>query len=60
VEKRPLGLRRVPYSAEHPEVYRQRSGGVLLAEGADWVAAIEELRRAYLTHADLNLAAGGR
>jgi hypothetical protein len=51
---------RVPYSAEHPEVYRQRSGGILLPEGADWVAATQDLRQAYATHDGVNVALGGR
>jgi phthalate 4,5-dioxygenase len=51
---------KVPYSVDHPEVYRQRSGGVLLSETADWVTATAALRQAYATHEDLNLAVGGR
>lgn len=36
----------VPPGVDRPESYRVRSGGVLLPEGADWIAATEELRRA--------------
>ena len=49
-----------PYSADHPEVYRQRSGGVILPEGADWIAATEELRKAYVEHPELDAALAGR
>ncbi|MBX5467911.1 MAG: (2Fe-2S)-binding protein, partial [Firmicutes bacterium] len=43
----------VPPGVDQPEVYRVRSGGVLLPEGADWIAATEELRRAYAVHPPL-------
>jgi hypothetical protein len=36
----------VPHSVDHPEVYRQRSGGVILPERANWIEATEELHRA--------------
>jgi phthalate 4,5-dioxygenase len=49
----------VPYSVEHPEVYRQRSGGVVLPEGADWVEATAELRRAYVNHPEIDPAIAG-
>jgi phthalate 4,5-dioxygenase oxygenase subunit len=48
-----------PPAADRPEVYRQRSGGVILDESADWVQATEELRQAYLTHPELDPAAVG-
>ena len=51
---------KTPYSADHPEVYRQRSGGVILPIGVDWVAATEELRQAYVEHPELDLALEGR
>ena len=44
----------VPYSVDHPAVYRQRSGGVFLPEGADWWAATAALRTAYLDHPELD------
>jgi Rieske oxygenase family protein len=49
----------LPESVEHPEVYRQRSGGVILPEDANWIAETEELRKAYVVHPrlDLTLAA---
>ncbi|HKF76128.1 MAG TPA: Rieske 2Fe-2S domain-containing protein [Candidatus Dormibacteraeota bacterium] len=49
----------VPPGAERPQVYRQRSGGVILDEGADWVEATSELRQAYLAHPELDLAIVG-
>ncbi|HEV7662332.1 MAG TPA: Rieske 2Fe-2S domain-containing protein [Chloroflexota bacterium] len=51
---------RVPFSAEHPEVYRQRSGGVVLPETADWVAATHDLRQAYVEHPELDPSMAGR
>ena len=36
----------LPYSVEHPEVYAQRSGGVILPRHADWFEATKELRQA--------------
>ena len=50
----------MPYSADHPEVYRQRSGGVILPEGVDWIAATDELRKAYVEHPELDPALAGR
>jgi phenylpropionate dioxygenase-like ring-hydroxylating dioxygenase large terminal subunit len=50
----------VPPGVDQPEVYRQRSGGVFLPQGPDWVAATEELRQAYVPHPDLNPALAGR
>ena len=49
----------VPYSVEHPEVYRQRSGGVILPEDADWVEATAELRKAYVDHPEIDAALAG-
>ncbi len=51
---------KVPFSVDHPEVYRQRSGGVLLPEGADWVRETEPLRQAYVQHADVDASLAGR
>jgi phthalate 4,5-dioxygenase oxygenase subunit len=47
---------RAPYSAEHPEVYRQRSGGIVLPEGADWLESTRELRKAYVPHPEVDPA----
>jgi phthalate 4,5-dioxygenase oxygenase subunit len=48
-----------PPGAERPEVYRQRSGGVFLDEGADWVDATAGLRQAYRAHPELDPAIVG-
>ena len=45
----------LPRSIDHPEVYRQRSGGVILAEDADWIKDTEALRQAYVSHPQLDL-----
>ena len=49
-----------PYSALHPEAYRQRSGGIFLPEDADWIQATAELRQAYVVHPDLDPSLAGR
>jgi len=49
----------VPYSVDHPEVYRQRSGGVILPEDADWVEATADLRRAYVNNPRIDAALAG-
>jgi phenylpropionate dioxygenase-like ring-hydroxylating dioxygenase large terminal subunit len=66
VRRRLLGAARalaeagtVPPGVDHPEVYRQRSGGVLLPAGADWVEATRELRQAYVDHPDISPALAG-
>jgi phenylpropionate dioxygenase-like ring-hydroxylating dioxygenase large terminal subunit len=38
----------VPPGAEAPELYRQRSGWVILPRGADWLEATEGLRHAFV------------
>jgi phenylpropionate dioxygenase-like ring-hydroxylating dioxygenase large terminal subunit len=50
----------VPPGVDQPEVYRQRSGGIFLPEGTDWVAATEDLRQAYVAHPELDPALAGR
>jgi phthalate 4,5-dioxygenase len=37
----------VPPGVDHPEVYRQRSGGVILPRDADWLEATRRLRQAF-------------
>jgi phenylpropionate dioxygenase-like ring-hydroxylating dioxygenase large terminal subunit len=49
----------VPMAVDHPEVYGVRSGGVVLPDGADWVAATHELRRAFVDHPELDPALNG-
>jgi hypothetical protein len=42
-----------------PDVYRTRSGGVVLPKDADWIDATKELRRAGVTHPRLSRAVLG-
>jgi phthalate 4,5-dioxygenase len=46
----------VPPGVDEPEAYRQRSGGVILDAGADWVQATQSLREAYVPHPELDPA----
>src|SRR5262249_13382396 len=49
----------VPPGVEDPEVYRVRSGGVFLPEGADWVESTRELRQAFVEHPELDPTLNG-
>ena len=49
----------VPPGVDDPEVYRVRSGGVLLPDGADWVESTRELRQAFVEHPELDPALNG-
>jgi len=49
----------VPPGVDNPGVYRQRSGGVILDEDADWVEATKDLRQAYVSHPELDPAVVG-
>jgi hypothetical protein len=53
----------VPPGVDAPEVYRQRSGGVVLPRSASWFEATEELRRAFVHHSpaevQVSLGRGG-
>jgi nitrite reductase/ring-hydroxylating ferredoxin subunit len=49
----------VPPGVDDPEVYRVRSGGVLLPAGTDWVEATRELRQGFVEHAELDPALNG-
>jgi phthalate 4,5-dioxygenase oxygenase subunit len=40
----------VPAGVDHPEVYAQRSGGVILPRSANWFEATAELRKAFVHH----------
>lgn len=42
-----------PATVDHPELYRQRSGGVILPRTADWQEATHELRKGFVQHAAL-------
>ena len=43
-----------PPGAETPELFRVRSGQVLLPKGSNWVEATEDKRKAFTEHADLD------
>jgi hypothetical protein len=45
----------LPPGAMHPDVYRVRSGGVVLPEGADWTEATRPLQQAFVDHPELSL-----
>jgi hypothetical protein len=49
----------VPPGVDQPDAYRQRSGGVILDAGSDWIEATAGLRRAYTAHPDLDPAVVG-
>jgi len=40
-------------------VYRVRSGGFFLEQGADWIQATQELRKAFVEHPELDRAVAG-
>jgi len=44
----------VPPGVDDPAVYRQRSGGVVLPRGANWIEATKDLRRAGVEHPHLS------
>jgi phenylpropionate dioxygenase-like ring-hydroxylating dioxygenase large terminal subunit len=44
----------LPPGADEPELYRQRSGGVILPREANWVEATRELRKAFVEHPELD------
>ncbi|HEU0168500.1 MAG TPA: hypothetical protein VFS62_12045, partial [Chloroflexota bacterium] len=48
-----------PPGVDNPEVYRVRSGGCFLPEGADWLEATAPLRQAFAEHPDLDPAISG-
>lgn len=48
-----------PPGVDDPEVYLQRSGGVVLPKDADWFEATKDLRRAGVQHPDLDPAISG-
>jgi phthalate 4,5-dioxygenase len=43
----------VPPGVDDPEIYRQRSGGVILPRSADWWEATQDLRRAFVERPEL-------
>jgi nitrite reductase/ring-hydroxylating ferredoxin subunit len=44
----------VPPGVDAPHVYQQRSGGVVLPRGTDWIEATKELRKAGMKHPHLS------
>jgi phenylpropionate dioxygenase-like ring-hydroxylating dioxygenase large terminal subunit len=44
----------IPPGAANPAVYRTRSGSVFLPKDADWIAATEDLRAAFVDHPELD------
>jgi len=48
-----------PTSVEHPEFYRLRAGSTLLPVDADWIAATERLREAFVEHTALDWSLTG-
>jgi phenylpropionate dioxygenase-like ring-hydroxylating dioxygenase large terminal subunit len=48
-----------PPGVDRPAVYRVRSGGAFLPEGADWLEATAELRKAFVVHPELDAAIAG-
>jgi phthalate 4,5-dioxygenase len=48
-----------PPGVENAEVYRVRSGGVVLARDADWLEATAELRKAFAEHPQLDPSLAG-
>jgi phthalate 4,5-dioxygenase len=48
-----------PPGVDRPDVYRVRSGGCFLPQGADWLEATADLRRAFVEHPELNPAISG-
>jgi phthalate 4,5-dioxygenase oxygenase subunit len=47
----------VPPGVDNPEIYRYRSGGVILPRNADWLEATKELRQAFVERRSADLAA---
>jgi hypothetical protein len=43
----------IPPGVDNPEVYRQRSGGVILPRSVDWWDGTAQLRQAFVEHRDL-------
>jgi phenylpropionate dioxygenase-like ring-hydroxylating dioxygenase large terminal subunit len=43
----------LPPGVDNPEIYAQRSGGVILPRSADWWDATQDLRRGFVEHPEL-------
>jgi phenylpropionate dioxygenase-like ring-hydroxylating dioxygenase large terminal subunit len=48
-----------PPGVDSPDIYRVRSGGVILPEGQDWLEGTAELRKAFVKHPQLDPAIAG-
>jgi phthalate 4,5-dioxygenase oxygenase subunit len=48
-----------PPAVDDPEAYAVRGGGVLLPNGADWLQATAELRKAFVNHPELDPTVAG-
>ncbi|MBV9583183.1 MAG: Rieske 2Fe-2S domain-containing protein [Chloroflexi bacterium] len=48
-----------PPGVDNPEVYRVRSGGAFLPKDANWLEATSELRKAFVSHPELDAALAG-
>jgi hypothetical protein len=48
-----------PPGVDNPHIYGVRSGGVILPEGADWLEATSELRKAFVEHPQIDPAVAG-
>src|SRR5688572_9383516 len=47
-----------PPAVDQPELYRQRSGGVVLPRNVDWWDGTENLRQAFVEHEGLKALTG--
>lgn len=45
-----------PPGVDNPELYRQRSGGIVLPRDADWIESTKEFREAFVNHEELSAA----
>ena len=43
----------IPPTVDHPELYQERSGGVILPKDAKWYEATKELRKAFVDRPEL-------
>lgn len=48
-----------PPGVDDPEVYQQRSGGIVLPKDVDWVERTQNLRRARVEHPELDPSVAG-
>ncbi len=48
----------VPPGVDRPDIYRQRSGGIVLPRSVDWWEGTQELRKAFVKHEGLKALTG--